>query len=193
MIFLWILGIGGICGVGILALTGILILRSGSPTPQECQWIIVLGAQVNDDGPSEALKERIDAAQHYLQLHPQTQAVLTGGKGDNEHMAEADCMFQQLTAMGIAPERLRIEDKAVSTWTNLVYSKKILMAETGTLPRSVGILTHDFHLFRASMQARAQGFQPHGIRAKSRSKIHWLYYFLREILGVWHYLIFGGH
>ncbi|MBQ3216155.1 MAG: YdcF family protein [Oscillospiraceae bacterium] len=192
MAWAWVLGIASVCGVAVLTVTGIIILRAGSPAPTDCPWIIVLGAQVNADGPSEALEERIDAAYHYLQAHPATQAVLTGGKGDNEHIAEAECMFQKLTAMGIAPERLRREDKAVSTWTNLVYSLAILQQETGSRPEQVGIVTHDFHLFRATMHATAQGLKAYGISAKSRSKLHWLYYFLREIAGVWHYLILGG-
>ena len=179
-------------GLGILAVTGVLILRAGAGTPTDCPLIIVLGAQVNPDGPSEALMERIHAAFQYLTAHPDAIAVVSGGKGDNEHMAEADCMFQQLTAMGIPPQRIWIENRAVSTWTNLGYSLDIIEEKTGLRPSSVGVVSHDFHLFRASLQAKRKGLKVQGIPAKSTSKLRWLYYFLREIAGVWHYLILGG-
>ena len=179
-------------GLGVLAVTGGLILRAGAGEPTDCPLIIVLGAQVDPHGPSEALMERIDTAFQYLTAHPGAVAVVSGGKGDNEHMAEADCMFQRLTAMGIAPERIWVEDRAVSTWTNLGYSLDIIQEKTGARPTSVGVVSHDFHLFRASLQAKRKGLRIQGIPARSASKLRWLYYFLREIAGVWHYLILGG-
>lgn len=179
-------------GLGILAVTGGLILRAGAGEATDCPLIIVLGTQVDPDGPSEALMERISTAYGYLTAHPEAVAVVSGGKGDNEHMAEGVCMFRQLTAMGIAPERIWVEDRSVSTWTNLGCSLDIIEAKTGARPSSVGIVTHDLHLLRTSLQAKRRGIRIHGIPARSASKRRWLYYFLREIAGVWHYLILGG-
>lgn len=176
----------------ILGATGVMILRAGMAEPAACQYIIVLGAQVNPDGPSAPLQERIDAAYDYLCAHPDTIAVVSGGKGDDEHMAEGQCMYYHLVAMGIAPERIWVEDQARSTWGNLNYSLNLIEEKTGTRPTEVGVLTHEFHLFRTGLQARDMGLTVRGIPAKSGDFQRWLHYFIREIAGVWHYILIGG-
>jgi len=188
------IGFTALLSVAVLILggTGVMILRAGMAEPVACQYIIVLGAQVNPDGPSAPLQERIDAAYDYLCAHPDTVAVVSGGKGDDEHMAEGQCMYQALTAMGIAPERIWVEDQSRSTWGNLNYSLNLIEEKTGTRPTEVGVLTHEFHLFRTGLQARDMGLTVRGIPAKSGDFQRWLHYFIREIAGVWHYILIGG-
>lgn len=179
-------------GVLVLGATGVMIFRAGLSKPEPCQYVIVLGAMVYPDGPSVSLQERIDAAYEYLCDNPDAIAVVSGGKGDDEHISEGQCMYQHLVAMGIDPERIWVEDQARSTWGNLNYSLELIEEKTGTRPNEVGVLTHEFHLFRAGLQARDMGLTVKGIPAKSEDFQRWLHYFIREIAGVWHYILIGG-
>lgn len=174
-------------------ITGGFILRAGKGSAEEdCPYIVVLGAQVRIDGPSESLRERILAARDYLNRHPDTVAILSGGKGDDEHMSEAQCMYEELIRLGIDEGRLIKEDQAASTWANLSYSLDIIEDLTGQRPDTLGVVSSEYHLFRTGLQAKAHGLEIMGIPAKTGTFPRWLHFFLREIVGVWHYFIMGG-
>ena len=180
-------------GVVLVSITGLCILRAGAAEPESpCDYIVVLGAQVRDSGPSRSLQESIDRDYEYLPETPDTVAIVTGGKGADEPISEAQCMFDQLVKMGIPPERIWMEDNATSTWENLKFSLDIIEERTGTRPASVGVVSSEYHLFRTAMQASRRGLEIHGISAKTTNPVRWLHYFVREIAGVWHYLILGG-
>ena len=85
----------------------------------EAQWVVVLGAGVNGTVPSQALRERLEAARDYLARYPEAIAVLSGAQGDGESITEAQCMYDWLTARGVDPARLRMETKATTTEENL--------------------------------------------------------------------------
>lgn len=59
-------------------------------------YIIVLGAQVRESGPSAALKYRLDEAVEYLEDNPKTICIVSGGQGANEPYSEAEGMAQYL-------------------------------------------------------------------------------------------------
>ena len=182
-----------ILGVTLFCVTGGLILHSSlsSPAP-DCEYIVVLGAQVRDDGPSMSLWERIVAAKEYLEENPDTVAIVSGGQGGDEPITEAQCMYDELIKLGIPAERLRKEENATSTWGNLTYSLDIIETETGERPTSVGVVSSEYHLFRAGLIAKAQGLTAVGIPAATHRASLKVNYFLREIFAVWYYLIFGG-
>lgn len=171
-------------GMAILAFTAFQIFRAGQVEPIECPCILVLGTKVG----SPALRERIDSAYRYLIRFPNTVAILSGGQTGEGSLSEAETMFQALVVMGISADRLRIEDRSYSTWTNLRYSLAMLEDP----PSVIGVVTHDYHLFRSAMHAAAQGVAVQGIPAHCKNKLRWCHGFLREIAGVWHYLILGG-
>lgn len=172
-------------GVFVLGFTAALILRAALVRPQDCRYILVLGTKVG----SVSLQERICCAYAYLTAHPHTVAILTGGKSTDHPLSEAEYMFRALTDMGIDSSRLRMEDRATSTWTNLRYSLSML---EGDRPTEIGIVTHGYHLFRAAMHGADQGVAVRGIPAPAKNKLRWLFGFFREIAGVWHYIILGG-
>ena len=101
-------------------------------------------------------------------------------------------MFQELTAMGIDPERIWIEDRATSTWENLKFSLDIIEEKTGSRPDSIGVVSSEYHLLRVGIQARDRGLAVLGIPARTENPLRWLHYFVREVAGVWHYFILGG-
>ncbi len=173
--------------------TGIFV-ASGHPQParESCDYILVLGCTVEGDKPGPILQNRIDKAYAYLTEHPETVAILTGGKGGDEKLSEAQCMFRELTAMGIAPERLWMEENSTSTQENFLFSVELIREKTGTYPQYLGVLSSETHLFRASLYADGVGVQSAGIAAKTANPIYYVNYFLREIPCVWKIIIFGG-
>lgn len=189
----WVLTGGVILGLLVFIVTGSLILQTGSDVPEEdLPYIVVLGAQVRDTGPSESLQERIDTAYAYLLAHPNTVAIVSGGQGSDEPMSEAQCMYDCLVQMGISPERVIKEEQATSTWGNLTFSLDIIEAQSGSRPTSLGVVSSEYHLFRTGLQAREYGLEVIGIPAKTGSFDRFLHYFVREIAGVWHYILLGG-
>lgn len=181
-VFFLVVGITGLC----------VILRGAAPAAENCEYIVVLGAKVKDSGPSASLQERIDRAYGYMKENPGTIAIVSGGKGGDEPISEAQCMFQELTAMGIDPERIWIEDRATSTWENLKFSLDIIEEKTGSRPDSIGVVSSEYHLLRVGIQARDRGLAVLGIPARTENPLRWLHYFVREVAGVWHYFILGG-
>ena len=157
-----------------------------------CGYLLVLGAKVNPYGPSLTLRNRINAAYGYLTAHPDSIAILSGGQGPDEPMTEALCMYNELVAMGIAPERLWMEDQSTNTWENMKFSRTMLEKNTGSVPDKIALVSSEFHLFRAQLFARQFGFDPVGVPASTTLPVLKVNYFLREAVAVWYYLISGG-
>lgn len=140
-----------IAALGII--TGICISRGSQSEPPEGAVLVVLGCQVKGDKPSLMLAKRIDRAEVYLREHPETIAILSGGKGNGEDMSEAECMYRTLMSKGIAEERLIKEDRSTSTVENLEFTRKIL--EEKGLGRDIAIVTNEFHQYRAGEIAKS--------------------------------------
>ena len=180
-------------GLLVVGVTECIIIEASFGDPkQHCDYMVVLGAGVHGDQPSLSLQNRIDAAYDYLTDHPDVTAILSGGQGEGENLTEAQCMFDHLTAMGIDENRLIMEDKATSTWENLNFSLDLVEEKTGTRPAKLGVLSSEYHLFRASLFADACGVEFIGVPAKTTKLSLRINYFMREVAGVWHYLILGG-
>ena len=136
-------------------LTESLIIRQMSmPGKDGADYVIVLGAQVHKDRPSVVLKYRLDRAAEYLNENPKTICIVSGGQGSNEPYAEAYGMQQYLLQQGIAEGRILLEDQSKTTAENMRFSKKMISESA-----SVGIITNDFHMFRALQIAKSEGYQ----------------------------------
>ena len=137
--------------------------------------LIVLGTTVNGTEPSPMLKQRLDAAVEYLNAYPGAKCIVTGGKGDENNLSEAQCMFNYLTAAGIDESRITMEDRATTTVENLQNVRAMLDTN------EVDILSSDFHLYRAGLIAKEAEFIPTLIPAKTEPITLLLPWFLREI------------
>lgn len=187
--------LSGVLTIGLVMVMVVGILVAGASmetTAQPCAYIVVLGAKVNGTAPSSTLRERIDRAYEYLQAHPETIAVLSGGQGSDEGISEAQCMYDVLSERGISPERLWLEERATSTWENLRFSLAIIQEKTGRIPKTVGIVSSGYHMYRAGLFAEKCGAEAVAIPTETENKLHFINYYLREIAGVWHYIILGG-
>lgn len=147
--------------------------------------VIVLGAGVNGTTPSLALRTRIQAAEQYLKEHPDLPVVLSGGRGAGEEITEAEAMRRALTADGVAPERLLLEERSTDTEENFAYSKALLEEcgiDTGTA--AVAVVTNDFHLRRARLLAERRGLTVLGVPAELPWRWLSANYYIREAFGL---------
>ncbi len=179
-------------GILAAAVTEGFILRSACfPSREEVDYVVVLGAKVRPDGPSVSLWDRITAAYEYLEDHPDTVAVLSGGLGSDEPITEAECMYRELATLGIDPKRLLREEASKSTWENLNFSLDLIEKTTGRRPEKIGVLSSEYHLFRAELLAKKCGVEAVGIPARTSRPTQLFNHLLREIAGVWHFIILG--
>lgn len=171
---------------------GIIVRDSKGTSDPDAEYLVVLGAGVNGTAPSRSLRERLDAAYDYLTEHPDAVAIVSGGQGTGEDITEAQCMYNYLTAAGIDPSRVWMEDQATSTLENLQYSLDLIEKRTGTRPGKLAIVSSEYHLHRAGMFAGWLEIEAQLIPAKtSIFPLRWNY-FLREIFAIWYYSLFGG-
>lgn len=180
-------------GLVIFGITeAIIVSASRGDADEPADYLLVLGAKVNQNGPSLALKNRIDAAYDYLTAHPDTIAVLSGGQGSDEPVTEAQCMFDELTAMGIDPGRLWMEGNSTNTWENLKFTLALIEEKTGAKPEKIALLSSEFHLYRAGLFANRFGLETVGVPATTTLFFLKVNYFIREAAAVWYYILFGG-
>ncbi len=132
-----------------------LIVNADKTVPEKDCTVIVLGCQVRGDHPSLMLMERIESACEYLKQNPDVPCIVTGGKGSDENISEAQCMYDILVEMGVSPERIYLEDKAVNTVENIAFSKEII--KQNGLSENTAVVTDIFHEYRASNIVKDNG------------------------------------
>ena len=154
---------------------------------EHLDYVVVLGAQVHASGPSVVLRYRLDKAIEYLKDNPDTICIVSGGQGVNEPFTEAEGMVRYLISHGVPEERILKEEASLKTVQNIRYSME-LMDNTD----SVGIITNNFHLFRALSIAKKQGLTNCvGIPAASKA-VYLPNNMLREFFGVVKDFLFGN-
>lgn len=147
-------------------------------------YIVVLGAQVYSSGPSPVLKFRLDAALDYLRANPDTVCIVTGGQGYNEPFPEAVGMADYLVRAGIDAERIILEPESQNTAQNIENSMNFI--EPG---KTVGIVTNNFHVYRAVTTAEKAGLTDVCGIAAGASLTYLPNNLLREFFGVIKYAL----
>lgn len=154
----WLKAVFVICAVvGIVFFTAVetaIFSQFHARANADADYLIVLGAQWKQNGPSYVLQKRLDTAVTYLEKNPDTIVIVSGGQGNNELISEAEGMKGYLMQAGIAEERILLENQSVNTCENLVYSGQLL---DKTNDRVV-LVTNNFHMFRALQIAKKQGY-----------------------------------
>ncbi len=180
-------------GLCIVLITGFFVVKASfGQADTVCEYVVVLGAGVHGTTPSLSLRNRLDATYDFLIKNPDVVCIVSGGQGDGEQITEAQCMFNDLTAKGIEPGRIWLEDRATSTEENLQFSLVLIEKHTGKRPTKINLLSSEYHLYRAGLFAKAQGVTAYGVPAETTKFVLRINYFLREIAGVWHEILIGG-
>lgn len=175
-----------ICVLAALIISIFMVRAMNDRPKNDRTTLVVLGCQVKNGKPSRMLKSRLDAAYEYLSEHDAVNVVVSGGKGDDELISEAQCMKEYLMEKGIAAERIFMEDKSENTEENLRFSLEII--ENNGLCEDITIVTDGFHQLRAELIAKKLGAEPDNIPASTR----WYLlptYWVREWFGIVHFII----
>lgn len=175
-------------------------------------YVIVLGAQVKPEGPSRTLRLRLDKAAEYALQNPETTLILSGGKGAGEPECEAEAMQAYLLEKGVPQWQMLLEKQSSSTLENMAYSWTMIQKEQAhsheenmkrrlargasplpggyelgaglTKPMKIGVLTSNFHLYRAMMIAKKQGITDvRGIAAGS-DPVLLVHFAIRDALAI---------
>ncbi len=113
--------------------------------------------------------------------------IVSGGKGSDEHLTEAEAMARYLTERGFPPDRLIREDRSRTTEENLAFSKAIMdEARPGSRSRPGSrcvVVTSSFHAFRAAIIARRLGVNGH-VTGAPTAAYYWPTAILREFAAV---------
>lgn len=182
-----------VLGLIVVGITEAIIIKASFGSPRESvEYIVVLGAKVRESGPSASLWDRIRGAYDYLEAHPNVTAIVSGGQGPDEPMTEAKAMYEELVDLGIDPSRVWLEDKSTSTWENIRFTLDLIEEKTGQKPEKLGVVSSEYHLFRASLFAEKCGVKFVGIPARTSRPSQMINHFMREVAGVWYFLLLGG-
>ena len=130
---------------------GCILTQFFSKGEPGADYIIVLGAQMRDWGPSVVYKARLDSAIEYLNDNPDTKVIVTGGQGANESVSEGEGGKTYLLEQGIAEDRIIVESESLDTDQNI--SNALNLVEV-TADMKIGIVTNNFHVFRGVMIAK---------------------------------------
>ena len=180
------------CGVGVLCLLLAFVTVSGysrQPTGKE-KAVVVLGAGLRRDTPSDLLCRRLDAALAFWQQHPEVLIVVTGGQGPGETIPEGVAMSRYLAERGVPEEQILVEDKSTSTEENLLFAKALLEARGVDPGEPVAVVTNAFHCYRARCYARLVGFEQVSSIPASIGLNSVMPCYLRECFAVLYYWVF---
>lgn len=166
-------------------------------------YIIVLGCAIRKDGtPTPLLRGRLDRAMTFAQAQEAETGkapifVLSGGKGADECVSEAECMRRYLAEQGVPESRMLLEDKSTDTAENMSFSKKLvleLVRPGKEAPRAywpslddpetrIAFSTTNYHVFRSGIKARQAKLRALGMGCRSKWYF-WPNAAVREFVGL---------
>lgn len=161
------------------------------PQTDDYDAIVVLGAQVKPDGTlSVQLQWRLDAAFEAWQKK-QVPIFTCGAQGNNEPAPEGKVMRDYLLELGVPEDMVMADTESFNTRQNLQNAARLM--EDGT-PKTVVIVTSDYHLPRAMALAEDEGLIATGLgsptkpeywlKNHAREAISWVKYWVEKYTGI---------
>ncbi|OLR93856.1 YdcF family protein [Actinokineospora bangkokensis] len=151
-----------------VALLGYCAVYSGLSARTQPAAVIVLGAGLTGGRVPPLLASRLDRA---VQWRERTGSdpliVVSGGRGADEDVSEAEAMSTYLRAEGVPGSRIVLEERATTTEQNLRESMDLLTSDGHTGP--VLAVTNDYHVFRTAVLARRLGLRVAVVGARTAS------------------------
>ncbi|MDR0299058.1 MAG: YdcF family protein [Streptococcaceae bacterium] len=146
----------------------------------EAKYYVVHGAGlVNGSEVGRLLASRIESAVNNAKKD--TILVLSGGKGDDEHLSEASAMQKYaVEKLNFPIERTMLEDKSTTTYENLVNSAQMIKDK-------FLIFTSDYHVFRTVLFAATLKLDAQGGQGGKTAFYYRVPAFMREFIAVMSY------
>lgn len=178
--------------ISFIIVESVIVYSGLRSTDAKAPYVVILGAQVRGETPSNTLYRRLQAGLAYIKKHPDTKIILSGGKGPGEKISEAEAMKNYLVNNGVDEGRIIEEDKSLNTLQNLENTKKIIddiNRTNGTDNNNIVLVTSNFHMFRAKFLAERAGLKAYGCPS---SILYWLIpgSYVREYFAVFKSLLF---
>lgn len=163
----------------------IRIISYAHSTPEKnADYLIILGSQIRETGPSMDYQARLDSAYEYLKENQNTKVICTGGQGYNEPMSEAEGGAEYLKKKGISEARIVLEDKSRSTLENLSNAKELITKEKPVDEVRVVIVSADYHLCRGAYIAHKLGYKDVSVKGGHGLFMLLPHYYTREALAL---------
>lgn len=166
-----------------IIIEGLIIYYGSQNNFHKSDYLIILGAGLRGERLSLTLSQRMYKSLEYLEEHPNTKIIVSGGQGSGEDITEAEAMKRFLISNGIDEKQIIKEDKSTSTSENLIYSKSIIDKIDSKEKLKISLVTTNFHMFRAKFLASRVGLKVDSVP----SELHPLLipnYYVREYLAV---------
>jgi uncharacterized SAM-binding protein YcdF (DUF218 family) len=154
--------------------------------PRHADFVVVLGSGLLDGGRvPPLLASRLDRGlavyRGLVARGSDPVLIVSGGKGSDERVSEADAMAGYLAARGFPADRIQREDRSASTEENLANSRAIMdRLRPGA---TCVIVTSNYHVFRTAMIARRLGVRGQVTGARTAG-YYWPSATLREFAAV---------
>lgn len=161
-------------------LEGMIISKMHAVPEKDVDYLVVLGAQVRGTRVTKSLARRLDAAYEYAAGHEKVIVIVSGGQGTGEDISEAEAMERYLLDAGLPEKRIIMEDKSTTTKENLIFSREKIDNPNA----SVGVVTNNFHVYRAMKLAEKSGYKDvQGLAGKS-DNVLFINYMVREAFAI---------
>jgi uncharacterized SAM-binding protein YcdF (DUF218 family) len=153
---------------------------------RDADFVVVLGSGLKDGGRvPPLLASRLDRGLVVFgKLTARGRApvlIVSGGKGSDERISEAEAMARYLADRGFPADRIVREDRSRTTEENMTFSRAI-MGQARPGYRCI-IVTSNYHVFRAAIIARRTGVNGQVTGARTAG-YYWPSAMLREFAAV---------
>jgi len=150
-------------------------------------FVVVLGSGlIGGDRVPPLLASRLERGRQVYQAlvargKNSPMLIVSGGKGADERVSEAEAMARYLIERGVPPDSVMREDQSRTTEENLTFSRGI-MERFRPRYRCI-VVTSNYHVFRAAMLARRLGVNGQVTGARTAG-YYWPSATLREFIAV---------
>lgn len=143
-----------ICAV-FLALGMAIMITGALGGAVSAEKVCVLGLAIDGEKLPKDLTYRLEKTLEYQSSYPNTIFIVTGGNGDDPTRSEAAQMARYLEGHGFydPDDKLILETEASTTVENFKNVASFLDKS-----EAIGVITNDYHMFRATKIAKKQGY-----------------------------------
>ncbi|NMA08299.1 MAG: YdcF family protein [Clostridiales bacterium] len=168
----------------------VMAARTAADGTENHPVLVVFGAGVNGETPSQLLSLRVRTAYGYLAEHPGALCVVTGGMGPGERITEAEAMRRTLVSYGIDNARILIEPHATDTFENAAYAMALI--DENVPDAQVIAVSNAFHLPRCIRELEKSGAENvRTLAAPLPNAGLAVSLYIREYLAICYHALFG--
>lgn len=135
-------------------------------------YIIILGSKIRENGTlTPILQARVDKAIEFAKEQKEKSNrrivyVPSGGKGEDEIIAEAEAMKKYLIENGIDEKDIIVENQSKNTLQNMKFSKQKI--DEDNKEGRIIFSTTNYHVFRSGVIANNEGIDCEGMGSKNK-------------------------